>query len=99
MTNKISQTNSDCLAKLFKVLSNNTRIDILCFLKKKESPVNEIAKGLNLSQSAVSHQLKYLKEAEIIKSRREGQLIYYSLVNNHIYQAIVHGHQYLNKQK
>jgi len=72
------------LADLFKYFSDSTRIRILFSLKKKELCVNEIAETLNMTTSAISHQLKFLKTGKLVKSRREGKLIFYSLADEHV---------------
>lgn len=93
-TNLINESDTQKLSKLFKVLSDETRIKILFTISKHEVCVNDIANVLNLSQSAISHQLKTLKDANLIKSRREKQTIYYTLVDDHVHliynQALSH---------
>lgn len=79
------------LAELFKVFADSTRIRILLLLKEKEANVNEIAEELNMGQSAISHQLKNLKQSKLIKNRRDGQAIYYSLDDDHVYKIIEQG--------
>ena len=92
--NLINESDTQKLSKLFKVLSDETRIKILFTISKHEVCVNDIANVLNLSQSAISHQLKTLKDANLIKSRREKQTIYYTLVDDHVHliynQALSH---------
>ena len=89
--NMISEDNIYNLAELFKVFGDSTRIRILLLLQEKEASVNEIANELNMNQSAISHQLKNLKHSKLIKNRREGQTIYYSLDDNHVYKIIEMG--------
>ncbi len=72
------------VAELFKVFSDSTRIMILSALIDKEMCVNHIAELLSMSQSAISHQLRVLKQARLVKYRRDGKIIYYSLCDNHI---------------
>lgn len=84
----ISEDNIYNLAELFKVFGDSTRIRILLLLQEKEANVNEIANELNMNQSAISHQLKNLKQSKLIKNRREGQTIYYSLDDDHVYKII-----------
>ena len=67
----ISEDNIYNLAELFKVFGDSTRIRILLLLQEKEANVNEIANELNMNQSAISHQLKNLKQSKLIKNRRE----------------------------
>ena len=66
------------LAELFKVFGDSTRIRILYALFESELCVNDIAQLLNLGQSAVSHQLKILKDAKLVRFRREGKIIFYA---------------------
>ncbi|WP_306666020.1 ArsR/SmtB family transcription factor, partial [Escherichia coli] len=66
------------VSQTFKALSDPTRIRILNLLCKEEHSVNDIAETLNLSQSSVSHQLRFLKNLRLVKFRREGTTIYYS---------------------
>lgn len=87
----ISEDNIYNLAELFKVFADSTRIRILLLLQEKEASVNEIANELNMNQSAISHQLKNLKHSKLIKNRREGQTIYYSLDDDHVYKIIEMG--------
>ena len=87
----ISEDNIYNLAELFKVFGDSTRIIILLLLQEKEANVNEIANELNMNQSAISHQLKNLKQSKLIKNRREGQTIYYSLDDDHVYKIIEMG--------
>ncbi len=87
----ISEDNIYNLAELFKVFGDSTRIRILLLLQEKEASVNEIANELNMNQSAISHQLKNLKHSKLIKNRREGQTIYYSLDDDHVYKIIEMG--------
>lgn len=66
------------LAELFKVFGDSTRIKILWALDEAEMCVCDIAFLLNMTQSAISHQLRVLKQAELVKSRREGKIVFYS---------------------
>jgi len=72
------------LAELFKVFGDSTRIKIICALFEAEMCVCDIACLLNMSQSAISHQLRVLKQARLVKRRREGKIIYYSLDDEHV---------------
>lgn len=82
------------VAQTFKALSDPTRIRILNLLCTEEHSVNDIAEILNLSQSTVSHQLRFLKNLRLVKFRREGTTLYYSKDDEHIMnllkQAIEH---------
>ncbi len=72
------------LAELFKVFGDTTRVKILCALEAAELCVCDIAALLNMTQSAISHQLRVLKQARLVKHRREGKVVYYSLDDDHI---------------
>ena len=72
------------LAELFKVFGDSTRIKILCALFESEMCVCDLSALLNVSQSAISHQLRVLKSARLVKFRRAGKIIYYSLDDEHI---------------
>ena len=74
------------LAELFKVFGDSTRIKIICSLFESEMCVCDLSVLLNISQSAISHQLRVLKSARLVKFRRAGKVIYYSLDDEHIKQ-------------
>ena len=74
------------LAELFKVFGDSTRIKIICSLFESEMCVCDLSALLNISQSAISHQLRVLKSARLVKFRRAGKVIYYSLDDEHINQ-------------
>ena len=79
------------LAELFKVFGDSTRIRILFVLFEAEVCVCDLAEALSMTQSAVSHQLKVLKQAKLVKNRREGKSIFYSLADDHVRTIIQHG--------
>ncbi len=72
------------IAELFKGFCDPTRVQILSLLQQQELCVNDIAQAVELSQSAISHQLRLLKQMHLIKSRREGKNILYSLADDHV---------------
>ena len=72
------------LAELFKVFGDSTRIRILFVLFEAEVCVCDLAQALNMNQSAVSHQLKILKQSKLVKCRREGKSMFYSLADDHV---------------
>lgn len=84
----LSDSTIQKVSKMFKVLSDPTRISILYLLNGGELNVGTIANQLNMEQSAVSHQLKTLKAARLIKSRREGKNVIYSQIDEHIYNVL-----------
>ncbi|WP_407073195.1 ArsR/SmtB family transcription factor [Slackia piriformis] len=79
------------LADLFKVFSDTTRIKILYALLIDELSVNEIAEAIGASQSAISHQLRILKQAHLVKFRRDGRSICYSLADGHVQTILDQG--------
>lgn len=72
------------LSQLFKVLSDPTRLKILLVLRNGEQNVTAIAQAVSMEQSAVSHQLRLLRENHIVRSHREGKAILYSLDDHHV---------------
>lgn len=84
----------DKVAQIFKALSDPTRIKILYLLSQEECPVGHIVDVLGMSQSAVSHQLAFLRNIRLVKNRREGNVQYYSCDDEHVIsllqQAIQH---------
>ena len=72
------------LAEIFKVFADSTRMKIICALEEKELCVGEIAYITNSTQSAISHQLRVLKQARLVKFRRDGKIVYYSLADDHV---------------
>jgi len=85
------------LADLFKIFGDTTRIKILCVLLESEMCVFDIAKILSMSQSAISHQLRVLKQSKLIKGRREGKVIYYSLSDDHVKDIISKGLEHIEE--
>ena len=83
------------LAELFKVFGDPTRIRILHALTGTELCVQEIADKLSMTQSAISHQLRTLKQAFLVKSRRDGKTVYYSLDDDHVSTIINQGLQHV----
>lgn len=72
------------IAELFKAFGDPTRVHILSLLEQQELCVNDIAEAVELSQSAISHQLRILKQMHLIKFRRDGKNILYSLADDHV---------------
>lgn len=85
------------LAELYKVFGDSTRIRILCVLFSKELCVCEIAERLGMNQPAISHQLNILKKAKLIKSRKAGRSVYYSLADSHVSLIIAQGLEHINE--
>lgn len=89
--NMISEDNLYSLADLFKVFGDPTRIRILHALSGRELCVCDIADTLDMTQSAISHQLRVLKQIHLVKYRRDGKTIYYSLADDHVYTILAQG--------
>ena len=85
------------LAELFKVFGDSTRIRILFVLFEAEVCVCDLAAVLNMTQSAISHQLRILKQNKLVKSRREGKSIFYSLADNHVRSIIAQGREHIEE--
>lgn len=83
------------LAELFKVFGDSTRIKILYALFEAELCVCDISKLLGLTQSAVSHQLRVLKNSKLVKFRREGKTVYYSLADDHVIHILAQGMEHI----
>ncbi|MCR5691319.1 MAG: metalloregulator ArsR/SmtB family transcription factor [Eubacterium sp.] len=79
------------LAELFKVFGDSTRIRILHALYNQERAVSDIAESLNMTQSAISHQLRILKQSKLVKARRDGKSMLYSLADGHVSTIIAQG--------
>ena len=84
------------LAELFKTFGDVTRLRILEALAEKgEICVNDLAEGLSMTQSAVSHQLKVLKQTRLVRSRRDGRQIYYALDDEHVHSILSKGMEHV----
>lgn len=86
------------LAEFFKVFADSTRIKILYVLLRSEMCVCDLADILGVSQSAVSHQLRLLKQMDLVKFRREGKTIFYSLADSHIENILSQGYEHINEE-
>lgn len=80
----LPQTVFDAVAGYFKVLGDSTRIKIIWALSKRELCVCDLSNVLGMTKSAVSHQLSSLREAKLVKFRREGKTVFYSLADEHV---------------
>mgnify|MGYP002515123892 CR=1 FL=1 len=85
------------LADLYKVFSDMTRIRILYALSCSELCVYDIAASVGMSQSAISHQLRVLKQAKLVKYRREGKTVFYSLADDHIQTILSQGLEHVQE--
>ena len=97
---KMPQYETLCdLSDFFKVIGDGTRLQILFSLYESELCVCDIAKRLNLTKSNVSHQLKILRFSNLVKSRRDGKHIYYSLDDDHVHEILQTGLEHLYEKK
>lgn len=85
------------LSELFKVLGDPTRIRILCALLNGELCVCDIAELLDYTQSAISHQLRVLKQARLVKYRREGKTVFYSVSDDHVHTILSMGMEHISE--
>lgn len=85
------------LAELFKIFGDSTRIKILYVLLEHEMCVCDLAQLLNMTQSAISHQLRVLKQSRLVKFRREGKTIFYSLLDEHVHSILSQGMEHISE--
>lgn len=83
--------------KLFKIFSDNTRLRIIDLLVTGEYCVQDISDNLETSQSAISHQLKLLRDLNVVKTRKQGKQVYYSLQDDHIQEIYLTGFNHANE--
>lgn len=84
----LSEETVENVARTFKALADPTRVKIMYLLMQEECSVGHIAELLDLTQSAVSHQLSFLKNLRLVKSRRDGQSIFYSYDDEHVIEIL-----------
>jgi len=92
----VNKQKQERIAELFKGFADVTRVQILMLLLNGEMCVNDIAQAVELTQSAISHQLRLLKQMHLIKYRREGKNILYSLADDHVQTIIQMGLEHIN---
>lgn len=85
------------LADFFKVFADTTRIKILFVLFESEVCVCDLARLLGMNQSAISHQLRILKQSKLVKNRRDGKTVFYSLADDHIKSILGQGMEHINE--
>lgn len=90
-----SETMMQNLADFYKVFGDMTRIKILCVLFQSELCVCDLAEVTGMTQSAISHQLRVLKQMKLVKNRREGKTVYYSLADAHIQSILNQGMEHV----
>jgi DNA-binding transcriptional ArsR family regulator len=86
------------LADMFKVFSDSTRVKILCALQHSEMCVCDIAALLGMTKSAISHQLRALRQTRLVKYRRDGKVVYYSLDDEHVGSIFAQGLIHVNER-
>lgn len=86
------------LADLFKVFGDSTRIRILYLLLDGDKNVSEIAEGLSMNQSAVSHQLKTLRQSDLVRVKRDGKAMVYSLADDHVESILKIGMEHITEE-
>ncbi|MFQ6794153.1 helix-turn-helix transcriptional regulator [Thomasclavelia sp.] len=86
------------LSDFFKVMGDSTRLQLLMSLQQSEMCVSDLANVLNMSKSAVSHQLKTLRVSKLIKSRKEGKIVFYSLDDDHIDRILATSIEHINER-
>lgn len=86
------------LADFFKVFADSTRIRILWVLNQNEICVQGLSEAVGMSTSAVSHQLRSLKDADLVTSRREGKQVYYSLCDEHIHTLLMTALEHIREE-
>ncbi len=85
------------LAELYKIFGDSTRIKILYALLESELCVCDLSEVLSISQSAVSHQLRTLKQSKLVKFRREGKTVFYSLADEHVFRILNQGMEHISE--
>jgi DNA-binding transcriptional ArsR family regulator len=85
------------LADFFKVLGDSTRVRIMWALDSSEMCVCDLAVLLNMTKSAISHQLRELRRANLVRSRREGKIVYYSLADDHVRDVFEKGMEHISE--
>lgn len=95
--NMISEDKIIDLAELFKVFGDSTRMKIICALLQGELCVCDIANVTDMSLSAISHQLRILKQAKLVKYKKVGKVVYYSLDDEHVYEIFKKGCEHINE--
>ena len=86
------------LAELFKIFGDSTRIRIISALFKTEMCVCDIAELLKMTQSAISHQLRILRQSKLVKTRKEGKTVFYSLADEHVMQIFDQGLSHISEK-
>lgn len=96
--NILDEADLNRVSEFFRLMGDNTRLNILIALNHQEFCVSDLVKILNMSQSTISHQLKLLRTAKLVKTRREGRAIYYSLDDEHIENIVAMAIEHANEK-
>jgi ArsR family transcriptional regulator, lead/cadmium/zinc/bismuth-responsive transcriptional repressor len=89
---------TDKMAEMFKALGDPTRVRLIYALSRRELCVHDLSVVLDMGQSAVSHQLRYLRNLRIVKRRKEGKTVYYSLNDAHVEQIFLQTHEHISHE-
>lgn len=95
--NSLKEDVANGLSNLFKVLGDNTRVKILNALQSGELNVTDICECVNMSKSAVSHQLRILRDSHLVKARKDGKEVYYSLDDEHVHEIFSLALEHVNE--
>ncbi len=87
------------MSVFFKTFGDETRLKIIALLSETELCVNDLANVLDMKQSAISHQMRLLKNARLVKQRKDGKLVYYSLDDDHVKQIFEIGKEHVSHKK
>lgn len=87
------------LSDFFKIMGDSTRLQLLIALQKKEFCVSDLSYLLNMTRSAISHQLKALRVSKLVKSRKDGKTVYYSLDDDHIREILEKSLEHIQEKK
>ena len=97
MVNESALACSEALAELFKNFGDSPRVRIMLFLLDGPHSVTEITEALSMTQSAISHQLKILKQGRLVRNRREGRSVFYALADEHVKTIIRQGMEHISE--
>lgn len=86
-----------CVADLFKLFADSTRVRILFALSKSEMSVGDLSRLCDMSMSAISHQLRILKQSRLVKCRRQGKTVFYAPADDHVHSMIRQGLEHVNE--
>lgn len=96
-TQMLDNESSEKLSNLFKMFADPTRVKLLSALSIAEMCVCDLAACLNMTHSAISHQLRLLKMYDLVSARKEGKIVYYALADSHVYDILSTGLEHINE--